>query len=612
MIYLDANNDLEADEVDDLDEMLAVGSSSRVNLLVLCARSSESDEDAGYTRRAVGGMKEWTTCRLLRVEKGRLVEVEDWGKASMADGATLERFVKTAMRRWPARHYALNLNDHGLGWPGCCGDDSENDKDGAGLLTLPVIEASLGRALGERKLDLLGFDACLMGSFEVARAVAPHARCMVASEEMEPNSGWSYDRTLSALVAHPEMEAPALGRRIADDYRASFKGDVDRRAEGVDITLSVIDLSRVEAVAEALDRLAKSCRSALSLGRDGWMRVAGARARAEEYGRSEDEGEDSADVYDLTSFADQCAAQLPEARAAAEALGAVMKASVLYSVHGRGRPAAYGLSIFLPRKRAVLEETDPIPYDRAVGARGADWTAFLEAYTRLTGQQKQKPVLGPVEKSASVVRDGKAVRVSAQGPVLGLDHAWFVLAQWDGKSTMLVGQFPTRPDRGGRLREAWDGSWFHLTDGQNDVLCPVSSLEPVEGSEDEFSAAVPVDWRRPGFKQWHDATLHFYVRFKNRGADGRLMYACEETRFGPKEITLRRGDRIRPVYLDHDPDGEEVYVYSEDPRDQIVIARTNAISVDWLELDPDRWRVGFLISDYAGNRTLRLTDIEVK
>ena len=45
--------------------------------------------------------------------------------------------------------------------------------------------------------DLVGFDACLMASVEVAKIIEPHAKYMIASEEVEPGHGWHLDRLWS-------------------------------------------------------------------------------------------------------------------------------------------------------------------------------------------------------------------------------------------------------------------------------------------------------------------------------------------------------------------------------------------------------------------------------
>ena len=40
--------------------------------------------------------------------------------------------------------------------------------------------------------ELIGFDACLMGTLETANIVANYARYMIGSEENEPGSGWNF------------------------------------------------------------------------------------------------------------------------------------------------------------------------------------------------------------------------------------------------------------------------------------------------------------------------------------------------------------------------------------------------------------------------------------
>lgn len=42
------------------------------------------------------------------------------------------------------------------------------------------------------KFSVLGFDACLMASFDVLEAVSPYAHFVIASEDNEPGHGWNY------------------------------------------------------------------------------------------------------------------------------------------------------------------------------------------------------------------------------------------------------------------------------------------------------------------------------------------------------------------------------------------------------------------------------------
>lgn len=77
MFYMDSDNNLEAAQMMDLAEMMVVGSSANVNIVVLCDRSAKGDDEDGYTNYPVGNLKNWTTAKMLRVEKGGLREVAD-------------------------------------------------------------------------------------------------------------------------------------------------------------------------------------------------------------------------------------------------------------------------------------------------------------------------------------------------------------------------------------------------------------------------------------------------------------------------------------------------------------------------------------------------------
>ena len=131
---------------------------------------------AKYTNEPIANLKDWTTAKLLSVEHNHLEELDDWGEVNMGDPATLKKFLQTAIKSFPANRYGIIFEDHGTGWPGACGDES-NDDD---MLTSDEIAASLKQVTATTgKFELIGFDACLMGNFEVARAMAPYGHVMV-------------------------------------------------------------------------------------------------------------------------------------------------------------------------------------------------------------------------------------------------------------------------------------------------------------------------------------------------------------------------------------------------------------------------------------------------
>ena len=77
MFYMDSDNNLEAAQLEDLREMIAVGSTPEVNIVALVDRAASADEDDGYSAEPVANLKNWDTAKVLFVEKGRLRQLDD-------------------------------------------------------------------------------------------------------------------------------------------------------------------------------------------------------------------------------------------------------------------------------------------------------------------------------------------------------------------------------------------------------------------------------------------------------------------------------------------------------------------------------------------------------
>ena len=151
----------------------------------------------------------------------------------MADPQVLADFVARGLHDHPADHYALILWDHGS-IAGVGSDESS----GQGI-SVPDIAAAVRAGLdaaGLARLDILGFDACLMGAFEVASAMPGLASYMVASEEVEPNDGWDYS-AFDLIAAQPDtVTVRGLGEEIVSRYVATSG------ASDPTVTMSLIDL----------------------------------------------------------------------------------------------------------------------------------------------------------------------------------------------------------------------------------------------------------------------------------------------------------------------------------------------------------------------------------
>ena len=111
-------------------------------------------------------------CDMWEVTSDGLSHVCHLTDDSMGDARTLSRFLTESAERYPADRYALILWDHGGGPLGGVCLDETADMDALSLEE--IAEALENSAFHDNPLSLIGFDACLMASAEVASAVAPY------------------------------------------------------------------------------------------------------------------------------------------------------------------------------------------------------------------------------------------------------------------------------------------------------------------------------------------------------------------------------------------------------------------------------------------------------
>ncbi|MFN2169482.1 MAG: clostripain-related cysteine peptidase, partial [Anaerolineae bacterium] len=169
------------------------------------------------------------------------VGTKNWGRAEGVErsSSSLGRaFFRTTMQT------VLGL-DNAVDRAICSDDGSGHSLD---TIELGKVLAEANKVLG-KKIDLMGMDACLMSNLEVAYQARDHVNYIVASEDSEPNNGWPYTEVLQKLVDDPDIATADFGAHIVDVYVASYA----HAADG--ITQSAVDLSKVEDLADALDKL---------------------------------------------------------------------------------------------------------------------------------------------------------------------------------------------------------------------------------------------------------------------------------------------------------------------------------------------------------------------
>lgn len=304
LVYMNADNNLEPDAFTNFNQMVKVGSTPQVNVVV------QFDRIAKYYHTT----PDWSQTLRFLIKKDTQPlpksALQDMGELNMGDGAVLADFVQWGKKTFPAKKYMLVIWDHGQGWrlfaanlaqrkrsielsralpldlnatslkaasvllrnadgqaspegqtapfrsaPGSSYRSASNDETNNDVLYNREIADSLKAVLGQEKLDVIGFDACLMAMVESAYAFRDIGKYMVASEELEPGAGWNYEAWLSALVANPTQDAKTLAVATVAAYAAAYP---DGTGDGPDTTMSALDLSMTDGLSNALSQLSES------------------------------------------------------------------------------------------------------------------------------------------------------------------------------------------------------------------------------------------------------------------------------------------------------------------------------------------------------------------
>lgn len=246
-VYMSADNELEPQALEDLNEMEAAAlGGTAVSVVVLLDRAN------GHTT-ADG---DWTGTRLYEVTPDPMgmsatvvskrlasprLGITAAGTEERNTGAaeTLSAFLDYVREAYPARRTALVLWGLGSGYEAVSVDDG----NGSDLL----LTGEVSDALEAHDLDVIGLDLAFGAQLEIAYEFRSHAATLVASQQAVSADGWEYGRLLSSLATNPESES-AFETAALTTFRSA-------RADTPGATISVVDLTGADAVFAALDEL---------------------------------------------------------------------------------------------------------------------------------------------------------------------------------------------------------------------------------------------------------------------------------------------------------------------------------------------------------------------
>ncbi len=268
-----------------------------------------------------------------------LYQVDEQPVANMGSADTLADFLGFAKQYFPAEKTAVIFWNHGGGSVSGAAFDELYDYDSLELDELyEAFNRTWEPSAEKPPVELVGFDTCLMATLDVAWVFEDMGHYLVASEEVEPGCGWSYDRWLGALAEDPSMDGAGLGRSICDGF---YEGCRDEGSED-SITLSVTDLTRLQPLLDAYDAFGGEALKSVYEDEGFYSRFARAASGAENYGGNTRE-QGYSNMVDLGDLARESGGILSQT--SGDVLSALDEC-VIYTVSGRYRADSTGLSCY--------------------------------------------------------------------------------------------------------------------------------------------------------------------------------------------------------------------------------------------------------------------------
>ena len=204
----------------------------------------------------------------------------------MGDGDTLRDFMIWATTEYPAKKKILVIWNHGSGW-------EKVAEDRESYLTVPEIRTSIEQyreQTGDSKLTMIGFDACLMGMFEIAYELKEQAEMIHGSEAYEPLEGWTYNHLLYKLKKN--LTNTELAEHVVNDYVESYRnGSV---YTSYSVTAAVVNTSKLDNLWNDIDNFSSELNHILPVYRD---EISQSRDNTQRY----DQNPNYRDIYDIAT-----------------------------------------------------------------------------------------------------------------------------------------------------------------------------------------------------------------------------------------------------------------------------------------------------------------------
>ncbi len=215
MLYLDADNDIEADAIRDFEWLEeAGGSDENISIVVLLDRIPGYDNTHGN----------WNGSRIYNITddiSATTIDSQlmvDLGEVDMANLTTLTNFINYSFTNFPAENYILDLWNHGHAAYGVIDDETSMSHFIANDVQNAIANAL---ASSSEEIDIISMDACNMITAEVAWELRNLCKYFIASED--GTNGYPYRLIIEGLKSDPSINASSLCELMVDAYSDHYQ-----------------------------------------------------------------------------------------------------------------------------------------------------------------------------------------------------------------------------------------------------------------------------------------------------------------------------------------------------------------------------------------------------
>ncbi len=266
-------------------------------------------------------------------------------------------------------------------------------------------EREVEHKLVGQKLDILGFDSCVMGMLEVGYQFNAVAKTMIASEGSVPSAGWTYAKILGCLAREHNRSVDT--REVAAQFVKEFIHSQDAyTVGGVSVDMAAWDLGRLNRLADAFIGLSEALIDCFDepearIYRQMERAILHVHWKCQSY--MYDQNVDLGDFCELLDR--ECGLIAQEIgdgddldllkrvqKECRDVLRELQKAVILSGFSGGGYQYSNGMSVFFPWSREAYEVSrknyESLSFAKDVKRERLSWTDFLKKYLSDVSRRK--------------------------------------------------------------------------------------------------------------------------------------------------------------------------------------------------------------------------------